>query len=198
VKEARSLAQYSLCLRDLEEAFRWRDEKDDNRESALVTSWRASRPNWLKTVNALGDEAVLARVLATIPAPAEAIRATVWTRAANEQLVAYLDKEISMNARRLRSLTFVDVAEPRAADLATWPTLRGIPLAQLRSRFAILKMVNQLIAAIVVPVAPLWTMEERSLGTLLRNCKKLLFLEVISWLSLERFVIAFPRRNWRF
>lgn len=178
VREARTLAQYAVCLRDLEESFRWRDEKDDNRESALVTSWRASRPNWVKTVTTLSDEVSLARVQSSMPSSQEAERAPYWSREANEQLVAYVNALISQNARRLRSLTFVDITEPKPSELVTlYPSLKGIPMPHIRSRFGVLKMINQLVAAIIIPVAPLWNMQERSLGTLMRRCKRLIFHE---------------------
>jgi hypothetical protein len=52
-----------------------------------------------------------------------------------------------------------------------------VPLAHLRSRFGVLKMLNQLVAAVIVPVANLWSMNSWSLGSRLRNSKHLLFLE---------------------
>lgn len=72
----------------------------------------------------------------------------------------------------------MDIIEPRRSDMEKlYPSLKGVPLAHLRSRFGVLKMLNQMVAAIIIPVVNLWSMKDWSLGSLLRNCKNILFLE---------------------
>lgn len=163
--KSRSIASYAQHLLDLEEVFFHNGEA-----GPLVVNWSSGRDNWRHSLACIANGSTLAAIT-SLPDP-EIVRTTRWSLGMDEALVLFVDGLVSIQGRRLRSLSCVDVPPP------PYPFhLHKMSQLDMRARFAFLKMANQLIAGLVGMFVPLESTSDWSLGYLARRLKRVLFLQ---------------------
>ena len=137
VKRSGSASDIARAYMELEAALKWGDSYPET-ERAFGDTWASRRPDWLAAMKGLAVATVV-----KVISPQEVMEWR-WSRAMDEQLVAYIDEVANKAARRLMSLTFrdLDPISKADADSPHFAQLKGVPIEALRARFAILKMIS--------------------------------------------------------
>ena len=171
VKRSGSAADIARAYMELEAALKWGDSYPET-ERAFGDTWASRRPDWLAAMKGLAAAAAV-----KVPTPGELLDFR-WSRAQDEQLVAYIDDLANKTARRLMSLTFRDI-EPLSradADSPAYTLLRHVPVELLRGRFAILKMISTDYMRLL-PVVDLSLRAPWSVSPLVRHVSKTLIFQ---------------------
>lgn len=180
VLEADTESELAVYYIALESHMKWDD--CDEKDRVFDSTWASRRDDWLSAMNGIaeGKEVKLPMV--------DEILSFKWTYSMDQELVSYVDWLTHSTSRRVTSLSLRDINPFSLGALLEekFPLLCGIPLGQIRSRFAVLKMLGFMLQ-MCIPVVDLTLNEPWSISpTIVEGAKHLMFhgLKVHTWTKL--------------